>query len=277
MTTTTIHHNRPFDLYWSELRRRALRLSVAVAAAIGEMPFLEHLEELRSRIIKALIAIGASFAVCWYFSLELFIFVAKPITKIAGVNLVITDPTEAFTVYLKVSFVAALYLSAPFVLWQAWRFISPGLYKHERRYAGPFIISTSVFFILGGVFGYTVAFPMALQFLMDMAKQGHLVPVITAENYFGLFSTVMIVLGIVFEIPPIVFILSRIGMVSGPFLLKNTRWAIVISTIIAAVATPTTDAFNMMVVAVPMILLYLIGVIVAFIFGRPRRTTEAEV
>jgi Sec-independent protein secretion pathway component TatC len=142
-----------------ELRRRALRLSVAVAAAIGEMPFLEHLEEPRSRIIKALIALGASFVVCWYFSLQLFDFVAKPITRIAGVNLVIIDPTEAFTVYMKVSFVAALYLSAPFVLWQAWRFISPGLYKHERRYAGPFIISTTVFFLLGGVFGYTVAFP----------------------------------------------------------------------------------------------------------------------
>jgi sec-independent protein translocase protein TatC len=111
---------------------------------------------------------------------------------------------------------------------------------------------------------------------MDMAKQGHLVPVITAESYFGLFSTVMIVLDIVFEIPPIVFILSRIGIVSGPFLLRNTRWAIIISTIVVAVATPTTDAFNMMVVAIPMMLLYLIGVVVAFAFGRKRRTMETE-
>jgi sec-independent protein translocase protein TatC len=274
MTTTVIHSTRPFDFYWADLRRRALRLSVAIAAAVGEMPFLEHLEELRSRIIKALIALGASFAVCWYFCLELFDFVAKPITRIAGVSLVINDPTEAFTVYLKVSFVAALYLSAPFVLWQAWRFIAPALYKHEKRYAGPFIISTSLFFLLGGIFGYTVAFPMALQFLMDMAKQGHMVPLIAAERYFGLFSTVMIVLGVVFEIPPVVFILSRIGIVTGPFLLRNTQWAIFISTVVAAVVTPTTDAFNMMVVAVPMILLYLIGVVVAYVFGRQRRATE---
>jgi sec-independent protein translocase protein TatC len=274
MSTTAIHSTRPFNLYWSELRRRAFRLSVAIAATFGEMGFLEHLEELRDRIIKSLIAVGASFAVCFYFSLELFEFVAKPITKIAGVSLVINDPTEAFTVYLKVSVVAALYLAAPFVLWQVWRFIAPGLYKHERRYAGPFIISTSLFFFIGGVFGYVVAFPTALQFLMEMAKQGHMVPLIAAEKYFDLFSTVMIVLGIVFEIPPVVFILSRIGIVSGPFLLKNTRWAILISTIIAAVITPTTDIPNMMVVAIPMVLLYLIGVIVAFVFGRQRKSVD---
>jgi hypothetical protein len=131
MSTTAIHSTRPFDLYWTELRRRAFRLSVALAATLGEMGFLEHLEELRDRIIKSLIAVGASFAVCFYFSLELFEFVAKPITKIAGVSLVINDPTEAFTVYLKVSVVGALYLAAPFVLWQVWRFISPGLYKRR--------------------------------------------------------------------------------------------------------------------------------------------------
>jgi sec-independent protein translocase protein TatC len=274
MSTAALHSTRPFKSYWSELRRQTFRQFVAIAATLGEMPFLEHLEELRDRIIKSLIAIGASFAVCWYFSVELFEFVARPITKIAGASLVINDPTEAFTVYLRISFVAALYLAAPFVLWQVWRFIAPGLYKHERRYAGPFIVSTSLFFLLGGVFGYVVAFPTALQFLLDMAKKGHMVPLIAAENYFSLFSTVMIVLGIVFEIPPVVFILSRIGLVNGPFLLKNTRWAILLATIIAAVVTPTTDAFNMMIVAIPMVLLYLIGVMVAFVFGRQRRTAE---
>jgi sec-independent protein translocase protein TatC len=275
MSTTAIRSPRPFEWYRNELRRRIFSLLVTFAATLSEMPFLEHLEELRRRIIKSFVAIGASFAVCYYFSLELFAFVARPITKIAGASLVINDPTEAFTVYLRISFVAALYLSGPFVLWQAWRFIAPGLYEHERRYAGPFIISTTLFFVIGGVFGYVVAFPTALQFLLDMAKQGHMVPLIAAENYFNLFSTVMIVLGIVFEIPPVVFILSRIGLVSGPFLLRNTRWAILISTIIAAVVTPTIDMFNMMVVAVPMVLLYLIGVAVAFVFGRQRRTNFA--
>lgn len=274
MSTTTIHSSRPFDSFWGELRHRTLQIFAAIVAIIGEMSFLDHLEELRSRIIKSLIAIGASFATCYYFSPELFDFVAKPITRIAGVSLVINDPTEAFTVYLKISFVAALYLSAPVVLWQIWRFIAPGLYAHERRYAGPFIISTTLFFLIGGVFGYIVAFPAALEFLLGMAKQGHMIPMIAAEKYFSLFSTVMIVLGIVFEIPPVVFILSRIGLVSGPFLLKHTDWAIMISAIIAAVVTPTTDPFNMMVVAVPMVLLYLIGVVVAYVFGRQRKTAE---
>jgi sec-independent protein translocase protein TatC len=271
MSSTTFQSRYPLTLPFKELRRRAFQLMVALGAALGEMGFLEHLEELRDRIIKALIAIGAAFGICWYFSGQLFEFVARPITKIAGVSLAINDPTEAFTVYLKVAFVASLYLSGPFVLWQAWRFISPGLYKNERRYAGPFIISTSLFFVIGGVFGYTIAFPTALQFLMDMAKQGHMIPIISSERYFDLFSTVMIVLGIVFEIPPVIFILSRIGLVSGPFLLRNTRWAIIISMIVAAVVTPTTDAFNMLVVAVPMVLLYLVGVAVAYIFGRQRR------
>lgn len=275
MSTTSVYSPRPFGSYWSDFRRRIFQAFVVLAATLSEMPFLEHLEELRNRIIKALVAVGASFAVCWYFSSQLFDFVARPITRISGVNLVITDPTEAFTVYLKVCVVGALYLSAPFVLWQAWRFIAPGLYKHERRYAGPFMISTSLFFLLGGVFGYLVAFPAALQFLLEMAQRGHLNPFISAEKYFDLFSTVMIVLGLVFEIPPVVFILSRIGLVSGPFLLRNTRWAIIISTIVAAVVTPTTDAFNMLVVAIPMVVLYLIGVLVAFVFGRQRRREEA--
>ena len=275
MSTTSVYSPRPFGSYWSDFRRRIFDVFVMLAATLSEMPFLEHLEELRERIIKALIAVAAGFAVCWYFSAELFEFVARPITRIAGVSLVITDPTEAFTVYLRVCFVGALYLSAPFVLWQAWRFIAPGLYKHERRYAGPFMISTSLCFLMGGVFGYLVAFPAALRFLLEMAQRGHMALFISAEKYFDLFSTVMIVLGIVFEIPPVVFILSRIGLVSGPFLLRNTSWAVIISAIVAAVVTPTTDAFNMLVVAVPMILLYLIGVLVAFVFGRQRRREES--
>jgi sec-independent protein translocase protein TatC len=271
MSSTTFQSRYPLTLPFKELRRRAFQLMVAIGAALGEMGFLEHLEELRDRIIRALIAIGVAFGICWYYSGQLFEFVARPITRIAGANLVITDPTEAFTVYLKVAFVAALYLSGPFVLWQAWRFISPGLYKNERRYAGPFIISTTLFFVIGGVFGYTIAFPTALQYLLELAQIGHLGMFISSEKYFDLFSTVMIVLGIVFEIPPVVFILSRIGLVSGPFLLRNTRWAIIIATIVAAVVTPTTDAFNMLIVAVPMVALYLIGVAVAYIFGRQRR------
>src|SRR6516162_7490730 len=116
MSTTAIHSSRPFGSVWSELRRRTFQLFVAMAATLTEMPFLEHLEELRDRIIKSLIAVGASFVVCWYFSLQLFEFVARPITRIAGASLVINDPTEAFTVYLKLSLVAALYVAAPFVL-----------------------------------------------------------------------------------------------------------------------------------------------------------------
>ena len=155
---------------------------------------------------------------------------------------------------------------------QIWLFIAPGLYKHERRYALPFIISSSVLFVLGGLFGYFFAFPFAVQFLVGIGKDLGMNQVIMAADYFDLFLTVMLCLGIVFEIPAIIFILARIGLVSGPFLLRNTRYALLLSAIVAAIITPTSDIPNMMVIMIPMMLLYLLGVIVAFIFGKKRKT-----
>ena len=239
----------------------------------GQMSFLDHLEELRKRIIHSLIAIGVALGICWTFADALFRTVSRPILKAGIEKLVVSTPTEGFNLELKLALMAAVFLSAPFVLGQVWLFISPGLYKHERRYALPFIFFSTLLFIIGGLFGYFVAFPFALQFLLEWEKNMGVTALINASEYFDLFITVELGLAVIFEIPAVIFVLSRIGLVSGPFLLRNTRYAILVATVVAAVITPTTDIPNMMMMAIPMVALYLLGVIVAFVFGK-KRTKE---
>jgi len=240
----------------------------------GQMSFLDHLEELRRRIIHSLIAIGAALAVCWTLADPLFKIVSRPIVAY-GVKLNMTKPTEGFNLELKLAFLAAVFLAAPFILAQVWLFIAPGLYKHERRYALPFIVFSTVLFVAGGLFGYWVAFPFALQFLIEWGRNMDLTMIISASEYFDLFIMVELGLAVIFEIPAVIFVLARIGLVSGKFLLRNTRYAILIACVVAAIITPTTDIPNMMMMAVPMILLYLLGVVVAFVFGK-KRTRDAD-
>src|SRR5215510_6835127 len=240
----------------------------------GQMSFLDHLEELRKRIINSLIAVGVAFGVCWWLADALFRAVQRPINKAGLTSLVAATPTEGFNLELKLAVMAAIFLASPFVLGQVWLFISPGLYRHERRYALPFIFFSSLLFVVGGLFGYFVAFPFALQFLLEWEKQMGLTTLINASEYFDLFIMVELGLAIIFEIPAVIFVLARIGLVNGPFLLRNTRYAILIAFVVAAIITPTTDIPNMMMMAGPMVLLYLLGVVVAFLFGK-KRTREA--
>jgi len=237
----------------------------------GQMSFLDHLEELRKRIINSLIAIGVAFGACWWLADPLFRMVSRPIMRAGVTSLVVSSPTEGFNLELKLAVMVAIFLAAPFILGQVWLFISPGLYKHERRYALPFIFFSSLLFVLGGVFGYFVAFPFALQFLIEWEKNMGATVLINASEYFDLFIMVELGLAVIFEIPAVIFVLSRIGLVSGPFLLRNTRYAILVSAVVAAIITPTTDIPNMMMMMIPMIGLYLLGVIVAYVFGKQRR------
>jgi len=242
----------------------------------GQMSFLDHLEELRKRIINSLIAVGVAFGACWWLADVLFRMVSRPITRAGVSSLVFSTPTEGFNLELKLAITAAIFLAAPFILGQVWLFISPGLYKHERRYALPFIFFSSLLFVLGGLFGYFVAFPFALQFLIEWEKNMGATVLINASEYFDLFIMVELGLAVIFEIPAIIFVLSRIGLVSGPFLLRNTRYAILVSAVVAAIITPTTDIPNMMMMMVPMIGLYLLGVLVAYVFGKKRRKEPGD-
>jgi sec-independent protein translocase protein TatC len=235
----------------------------------GQMSFLDHLEELRKRILHSLISVAAAFAVTWIFRDALFQIISRPI-RLTGAELIGTSLTSGFNLQLKISILGAIFLAAPFILAQVWLFISPGLYKHERRYALPFILSSSLLFIIGGVFGYFIAFPFATRFLVDWNAGMGLVNRINAPDYFDIFIVIELGLAIIFLIPSVIFILARIGIVTGPFLLRNTRYAILISFVVSAIITPTTDVANMMIIVVPMVALYLLGVIVAYLFGKKR-------
>lgn len=251
-------------------RRLLLQVGLAASAMAQEMSFIEHLEELRKRLLWAIAGVTVTAAVCWIFAAELIAIAKAPIEAHEAVTLSILRPQDIFSLTVKVTLIAAIFFSSPFTLTQAWLFISPGLYPHERRYAVPFVLSATVLFLAGGAFGYFVAFPAALTFLLDWIVQSGLTPIIDAVEYFNLFFTIVVALGIVFQIPAVIFVLSRIGLVSARGLVRYFRHALLGCVIVAAIITPTTDFGNMLVIAGPMLALYSVGIGVAWLFGRRR-------
>ena len=242
-------------------------------AATGKMSFLDHLDELRRRIIVAVAAVGISFVVCWIFHERIFEFLSVPITQHLGDRkLTYLSPTEPFMIYMKASFYAGIFLVSPVVLWQVWLFIAPGLYSREKRYAIPFLLSSSILFLLGGIFAYKVGLPMTLNFLTNF---GHAFQeIVTATFYFDFALVVILGCAIIFEIPIVIFFLSVMGITNARFLLRNLRYAVLIIFIVAAIITPTPDVPTLMVFAAPMLLLYLVGILVAWMFGRKRLKDE---
>lgn len=187
-------------------------------------------------------------------------------------KLIVLTAQGAFNLYIKVSFYAAIFFTVPFLLWQAWLFIAPGLYPHEKKYAIPFIAMASVFFLLGCAFAYWIAFPRAANFLLGVAANGNLRPQLTADDYFDLINTIMLGLGLVFEIPTVTFFMSRLGLVTPRMLLIVWRYAVIVIFILAAVLSPTTDIPNMLVFAAPMLMLYFFSVGIAWVFYKKRQT-----
>jgi len=236
----------------------------------GQMSFFDHLGELRRRILHSLIAVGVAFGACWYFADYIFKVFYNLISS-TGAELNQQGFTDAFTVELKMALMAAIFLSSPFILAQIWLFVSPGLYKRERMYALPFVVSATILFVLGGLFAYFIALPTGLSFLIDIGKGLNLKSYISVSEAYNLIFALLVGMGVVFEIPAVIFLLSRLGIVSGPFLLRNMKYAVLGCFVAAAIITPTGDIGNMMILAVPMIGLYTIGILVAFIFGRKRR------
>jgi sec-independent protein translocase protein TatC len=245
------------------------------ADELPRMTLLQHLEELRRRIVYSLIAVVAAFLVCWGFAEPIFHFLAVPVYRFLppGSKLTFLSITEPFMIYLKVALLAGAFLAAPVVLFQIWRFISPGLYARERRYAAPFVISGTLFFVAGGAFAYYVAFPFAVQFLLEVGKEFQ--PMITAERYLGFLMTVILGLGLMFEMPIVIVLLAKLGLVTPRFLLRNFRWAVLIIVFVAALVTPTSDIFNLSLFAVPALLLYLLGIAAAYLVTRPKKEASA--
>jgi sec-independent protein translocase protein TatC len=236
------------------------------------MSLLDHLEELRARLLRSILSLAVAFLPCWYWVDEIFAFLQRPILKLLppGHKLAYTGITDPFILYFKVAALAAVFLASPYILYQFWRFVAPGLYRHERRYLLPFLFFGSFFFLAGGAFAYYVAFPLAAEFLLQMGKAFE--PVITIERYFGFQMTIILGLGLMFELPIVIFILAAVGLVTPGFLLRNFRYAVVIIFVVAAIITPTSDVLNLCVFAVPTIALYLLGVAAAALV--PRRADQ---
>lgn len=333
----------------------------------GQMSFLDHLDELRKRLIRSIVFVFVAASVCWFFSDRIYSFLAVPVeralaeaqrrqvpiagltgnetilglsslkendlgryvfpeeTKLgtsvipvgasvtarvakdaqgqlglftdeplyagntvipkgvrlpvdftslpqafSGINdkLIVTTALEPFSLYIKVSLYAALCLSVPFLLWQIWAFVSPGLYPHERGYVTPFIALSSVSFVLGAMFAYYVIFPPAAKYLLGLGQDFRLL--LKADDYFDFIIIVMLGMGVVFQMPAVSYVLSRIGLLTAGFLVRSWKTAAIVILIAAALLSPTGDIPNMLLFAAPMLVLYVVSIFVAWIFNKPR-------
>ncbi len=242
----------------------------------GKMSFLEHLDELRRRLLHVVAYLGIGFVACFIFAKPIYHFIALPITKSlpAGTKLAYTNPTDPFTIYMKVAFIAGIFLTIPFTLHEVWKFIAPGLYRKEKKYVVPFLLSSVFLFVLGGAFCYTIVLPQAYAFLIGLGAD--FMPVIKIDEYLDLTLMMILGFGLIFEMPVIVAFLSLFGLVSAKFLWDKFRYSIVIIVTLAAIISPTGDAFNLMIWSAPMILLYIISIGVAALFGWRRKKQGLE-
>ncbi|HEK86276.1 MAG: twin-arginine translocase subunit TatC [Candidatus Saccharicenans sp.] len=241
-----------------------------------EMTFLEHLEDLRKRLFYSIIAILVAVIPGWIFSQKLYAILARPVTQYLppGTKLAYTHLTAPFMLYMKVSFLAALFFTSPFVFYQLWMFVSPGLYQKEKKYVIPFVSFTTIFFLLGAVFGYFIVFPWACRFFLTLGKDFQ--PVITVDQYFSFAIKVLLGIAVVFELPTLVYFLSKIGLITPRWMIKNFQYAILVAFIVAAVITPTPDMITQSIVAVPMIALYGLSIVVALVVGKNKERQKRK-
>ena len=250
-----------------------VRSAVSDRAELPGMSLMEHLEELRKRLIRSVLFLLVGFAVAYFFHEQLYGIIQKPLDDL-HIALNFTHPTDGLNLYLKTALLGGAILASPFILYQIWLFISPGLYQNEKRYVVPFMTATIGLFMAGAWFGYHWVLPGAIKVLvLDFGKRFH--PILTIEDYTGFFLAVILGLGITFELPILIFFLSLFGIVDAKFLLKHIRYAILIIFLIAAIICPLPDPVSMCLFASPMLVLYLVGVGVAY-FVHPARRKAKE-
>jgi len=229
------------------------REAVTQRADLPGMSLMEHLDELRKRIVRSAIFLFLGFIVAYIFHEKLFALVQAPLSKI-GKTLVFTHPMDPLNVYLQVSLIGGAIIASPFILFQVWMFIAPGLYQKERRFVIPFMAATVGLFLTGAAFGYFWVLPGALKILI--VDFGHnFTSMVTIEEYSGFFLSIILGLGISFEMPILIFFLALFGIVSPKFLWKNIRYAILAIFLVAAIITPSPDPWTMCIYAVPMMML----------------------
>ena len=239
------------------------------------LPFTAHLEELRRRIIICLISVGVAFLICYAFKERIFEFVAIPlVASLPEANswMIFTGVTEAFFTYLKVSFLAGIFISLPVIFYQLWSFIAPGLYAKEKKVVIPFVIFSTLFFITGASFGYFVVFPFGFKFLLGFANDT-IRPFPSLKEYLSFATKLLVAFGLVFEMPLITYFLSKLGILTHKTLSRNRRYYIVIAFLLSAALTPP-DVVTQMLMAGPILILFEISVIVAKVFGKKPLTDD---
>ena len=242
----------------------------------ARMSFFEHLVDLRKRLISSLLGIGIGMVLGLAVSQYFIDYIVRPMQEALRANklddkLYYTSPAGYISLVITLGLYLGIVIAMPWVLYQIWQFVAPGLYKHERRAVSSFIIPSMILFLCGIAFGYFIVLPTMLKFLIAFALTGPVKPLISINEYFDLILIVLVGLGIIFELPVLIFILSLFGIVTPRWLLKNFRYAMLLITILAAIATPTPDATTMLIFMAAMVLLYMIGVIVSYFVVRKKR------
>jgi sec-independent protein translocase protein TatC len=234
----------------------------------SRMTIWQHLEELRRRLFISILSLFVGFIVCWFLKDRLFAIVQAPFLQFVakGDKLSFISLTEPFLVYMKLSAVASLIFTSPIIITQLWLFISPGLYQRERRYAIPFIFFSTLFFLTGCLFAYYTVFPFACRYFLEVGSQFK--QDVRVNDYFSLFSKMILSIGLIFETPILAFFLARFGIINHHFLISKLKYAVLIAFVVAAIITPTPDLVTQTILAVPMIALYLVSILIAWIFGR---------
>ena len=241
-----------------------------------KQPFLSHLEELRKRLIICAIAIGICFVISYFFSEELFNILITPLKKALpeGEKLIFTNLPEMFMTYLKTAFITGVLLSSPVIFYQMWMFIAPGLYQNEKRYIIPFVLFSTILFIGGALFGYFMVFPFGFRFFIGYANESiRALP--TVKQYFSFSTKLLFAFGVVFELPVIIFFLSKLGIVTPAFLRKNRKYAILLTFSIGAILTPP-DVITQCMMAAPLLILYELGIFISMLAGKKKRDTGKE-
>jgi sec-independent protein translocase protein TatC len=241
-----------------------------------KLPLTGHLQELRKRLIFSFIAVGAGFFVCYAFADRVFDILADPLLKVmpAGGSLIFTSVAEAFFTYMKVGFIAGFILASPFVLYQVWGFVAPGLYQKEKRYVVPFVAGGSLFFAMGVLFGYYVAIPVCFKFLLGYATD-FIKPMPSMKEYLSFSIKFLLAFGLVFEFPVVLVLLARIGIVDAKTLARNRKYAILLIFIFAAVMTPP-DLISQVLMALPLMGLYELSILLSKLFGKKKTGAPAS-
>ncbi|ROR01452.1 twin-arginine translocase subunit TatC [Desulfosoma caldarium] len=243
-----------------------------------KMPFTEHLEELRRRLIICAIAVGVGFVIAYFFKEKIFAWLMRPLLQALPQDghqkLIYTAPHEAFMTYIKVSFLGGVALAVPVILYQFWRFVAPGLYEHERRYLYPIVILSTIFFLGGAAFGYLVVFPYGFQFFTSFATE-FIAPMISTKEFLSFATRLLIAFGVIFELPLVTLFLAKLGVVKASFLQKQRKYAILIIFMGGAILTPP-DVFTQILMAIPLLILYEMSVWIAYFFGKKEQAEEGH-